>query len=72
MKRNATRVMMLMLMVVPNKLMEEALERHAALVDLLLKSNADEKLEDKDGHIAKDFIFRPKDSRTINKNKDEL
>jgi hypothetical protein len=30
MKRNPTRVMMLMLMVVPNKFMEEALERHAA------------------------------------------
>lgn len=40
-------------------LIREALESHAALVDLLLESGADPKLKDKEGHVAKDFDYHP-------------
>jgi len=40
-------------------LIKEALDSHVALVDLLLKSGADPKLKDKEGHIAKDFDYHP-------------
>jgi ankyrin repeat protein len=37
----------------------EALDNHTALVELLIKNGADEKLKDKEGHTAKDFDFHP-------------
>jgi ankyrin repeat protein len=37
----------------------EALNNHTALVDLLVKSGADTKMKDKEGHIAKDFDYHP-------------
>lgn len=38
---------------------QEALKNHTALVDLLIKSGADQSLKDKEGHQAKDFDFHP-------------
>lgn len=38
---------------------QEALKNHTALVDLLIKSGADESIKDKEGHAAKDFDFHP-------------
>ena len=38
---------------------QEALKNHTALVDLLIKSGADQSLKDKEGHAAKDFDFHP-------------
>lgn len=40
-------------------IIKEAMESHTALVDLLLKSGADAKIKDKEGHVAKDFDFHP-------------
>jgi serine/threonine-protein phosphatase 6 regulatory ankyrin repeat subunit B len=40
-------------------IIREALDNHAALVDLLLKKGADPSLKDKEGHAAKDFDFHP-------------
>ena len=37
----------------------DALKNHTALIELLLKSGADPKLKDKEGHVAKDFDFQP-------------
>jgi serine/threonine-protein phosphatase 6 regulatory ankyrin repeat subunit B len=49
-------------------IIREALGNHTALVDLLLKSGADELLKDKEGHVAKDFDFHPDaDSEVIEK-----
>jgi ankyrin repeat protein len=46
----------------------EALDNHTALVDLLLKNGADDKLKDKEGHTAKDFDFHPDtDSEVLDK-----
>lgn len=46
----------------------EALDNHTALVDLLLKNGADEKLKDKEGHTAQDFDFHPDaDSEVLDK-----
>jgi len=38
---------------------QEALKNHLALVDLLIKSGADQSLKDKESHVAKDFDFHP-------------
>lgn len=38
---------------------KDALVKHTALVQLLLKHGADENLKDKEGHTAKDFDFHP-------------
>jgi ankyrin repeat protein len=38
---------------------KEALAKHNALVDVLLKKGADATLKDKEGHTAKDFDFQP-------------
>uniref|UniRef100_A0A6U3Q8H2 Uncharacterized protein n=2 Tax=Ditylum brightwellii TaxID=49249 RepID=A0A6U3Q8H2_9STRA len=40
-------------------IIREALDNHTALVELLLKNGADEKLKDKEGHTAADFDFHP-------------
>lgn len=40
-------------------IIREALDNHTALVDVLLKSGADPKLKDKEGHVAKDFDYHP-------------
>ena len=40
-------------------IIREALSNHTALVDLLIKSGADTKLKDKEGHTAKDFDYHP-------------
>jgi len=40
-------------------IIQEALDNHTALVDLLLKSGADATLKDKEGHTAGDFDFNP-------------
>jgi len=40
-------------------IIREALDNHTALVDMLLKSGADTKLKDKEGHTAKDFDYHP-------------
>lgn len=36
---------------------QSALQNHTALVELLIKSGADQSLKDKEGHVAKDFDF---------------
>jgi len=49
-------------------IIREALDNHTALVDLLFKNGADDKLKDKEGHTAKDFDFNPDaDSEVIDK-----
>jgi ankyrin repeat protein len=40
-------------------MIKEALAKHNALVDVLLKKGADASLKDKEGHTAKDFDFHP-------------
>ena len=40
-------------------IIREALDQHTALVELLMKSGADAKLKDKEGHTAADFDFHP-------------
>mmetsp|Transcript_14721 Transcript_14721/g.23807 ORF Transcript_14721/g.23807 Transcript_14721/m.23807 type:complete len:897 (-) Transcript_14721:44-2734(-) len=40
-------------------IIREALNSHSALVELLIKSGADQSLKDKEGHVAKDFDFHP-------------
>jgi uncharacterized protein len=40
-------------------IIKEALDKHVALVDLLLKNGADATLKDKEGHTAKDFDYSP-------------
>mmetsp|Transcript_22320 Transcript_22320/g.52576 ORF Transcript_22320/g.52576 Transcript_22320/m.52576 type:complete len:914 (-) Transcript_22320:70-2811(-) len=40
-------------------IIQEALKNHTALVDLLIKSGADQSIKDKEGHVAKDFDFHP-------------
>ena len=40
-------------------IIREALDNHTALVDFLMKSGADTKLKDKEGHTAKDFDYHP-------------
>ena len=40
-------------------LIQEALNNHTALVDILLKAGADNTIKDKEGHVAKDFDFQP-------------
>jgi ankyrin repeat protein len=40
-------------------IIQEALNNHTALVELLIKSGADQSLKDKEGHVAKDFDFHP-------------
>jgi ankyrin repeat protein len=49
-------------------LLRDALSNHTALVDILLKSGADTKLKDKEGHVAKDFDYHPDaDSEILDK-----
>lgn len=49
-------------------IIREALDRHIALIDLLLKSGADPALKDKEGHTAKDFDYNPEtDSEILDK-----
>eukprot|EP00559_Dactyliosolen_fragilissimus_P007848 CAMPEP_0184863496 /NCGR_PEP_ID=MMETSP0580-20130426/11298_1 /TAXON_ID=1118495 /ORGANISM="Dactyliosolen fragilissimus" /LENGTH=920 /DNA_ID=CAMNT_0027361861 /DNA_START=180 /DNA_END=2942 /DNA_ORIENTATION=+ len=40
-------------------IIRNALESHKKMVDLLIKSGADESIKDKEGHLAKDFDFHP-------------
>lgn len=40
-------------------IIRDALDNHTALVDLLLKSGANTKLKDKEGHVAKDLDYHP-------------
>jgi ankyrin repeat protein len=40
-------------------IIKEALKNHTSLVELLIKSGANQSLKDKEGHIAKDFDFNP-------------
>lgn len=40
-------------------IIQDALNNHTALVDLLIKNGADPSLKDKEGHVAKDFDFHP-------------
>ena len=40
-------------------IIKEALNNHTSLVDLLIKSGADQSLKDKEGHVATDFDFHP-------------
>lgn len=40
-------------------IIQDALDNHTSLVDLLIKSGADNSLKDKEGHNAKDFDFHP-------------
>mmetsp|Transcript_16232 Transcript_16232/g.35080 ORF Transcript_16232/g.35080 Transcript_16232/m.35080 type:complete len:935 (-) Transcript_16232:2103-4907(-) len=40
-------------------LIQEALNNHTTLVNLLLKAGADDTLKDKEGHVAADFEFQP-------------
>lgn len=40
-------------------IIKEALQNHTSLVELLLKSGADPKIKDKEGHVAKDFDYHP-------------
>lgn len=40
-------------------LIQEALNNHTTLVDLLLNAGADKTLKDKEGHVAADFDFQP-------------
>lgn len=40
-------------------IIQEALQSHIELVDLLIQYGADESLKDKEGHTAKDFDFHP-------------
>lgn len=40
-------------------MLRDALDNHTAVVDLLIKSGADQSLKDKEGHAAKDFDFNP-------------
>ncbi|KAL7550470.1 hypothetical protein ACHAWF_014576 [Thalassiosira exigua] len=40
-------------------LIQEALNNHTTLVDLLMEAGADASLKDKEGHVAKDFDFQP-------------
>jgi serine/threonine-protein phosphatase 6 regulatory ankyrin repeat subunit B len=46
-------------------IIRQALDNHTALVDLLLKSGADETIKDKEGHAAKDFDFNRDADATI-------
>lgn len=46
-------------------IIQEALNNHTALVDLLIKSGADPSLKDKEGHAAKDFDFHPETDAEI-------
>mmetsp|Transcript_11346 Transcript_11346/g.24042 ORF Transcript_11346/g.24042 Transcript_11346/m.24042 type:complete len:587 (+) Transcript_11346:67-1827(+) len=40
-------------------IIQEALDNHSGLVDLLIKSGADQSQKDKEGHVATDFDFHP-------------
>merc|ERR1711935_801112 len=40
-------------------IIQEALNHHTALLDLLIKSGADQSVKDKEGHTATDFDFHP-------------
>lgn len=40
-------------------IIQEALNNHTALAELLIKSGADQSLKDKEGHVATDFDFHP-------------
>ncbi|VEU37348.1 unnamed protein product [Pseudo-nitzschia multistriata] len=40
-------------------IIQESLKNHTDLVDLLIKSGADESIKDKGGHVASDFDFHP-------------
>jgi ankyrin repeat protein len=40
-------------------IIREALDKHIALIELLLKNGADPTLKDKEGHTAKDFDYHP-------------
>jgi len=40
-------------------IIKESLNNHTALVNLLIKSGADQSLKDKEGHVATDFDFHP-------------
>lgn len=40
-------------------IIKEALNNHTSLVNLLIKSGADQSLKDKEGHVATDFDFHP-------------
>jgi serine/threonine-protein phosphatase 6 regulatory ankyrin repeat subunit B len=49
-------------------IIRDALDKHIALIDLLLKSGADPALKDKEGHTAKDFDYNPDtDSEVLDK-----
>lgn len=53
------------------KIIEEALESHTKMVDILMKHGADAKIKDKEGHTAKDFDFHPDaDTEVIDKEKE--
>lgn len=41
------------------KIIKEALQTHVDVVNLLLKSGADEAIKDNEGHIAADFDYKP-------------
>jgi len=40
-------------------IIKEALENHTKMVERLIKSGADEKVKDKEGHVAKDYDYHP-------------
>lgn len=41
------------------ELVREAFANHTKMVDALIKGGADQKIKDKEGHVAKDFDFHP-------------
>jgi len=49
-------------------IIREALDKHVALIEVLLKNGADPALKDKEGHTAKDFDYHPDaDSEILDK-----
>ena len=40
-------------------IIKESLSNHTKMVDLLISSGANQKIKDKEGHVAKDFDFQP-------------